>query len=847
MVQWTSLGKVIPNGREGVSAMGDFEKLGVFYLGRPFDLKNKQPGDGLLLYDSKDLVTHAVCLGMTGSGKTGLCIALLEEAAIDGIPALIIDPKGDLPNLLLTLPDLKPEDFAPWVNEEDAQKKGLSTAEFAAQQAELWKKGLADWGQDRARIKRLKEAADFRIYTPGSNAGIPVSILKSFSAPPPLIREDDELMRERINTTVTSLLGLLGIDADPIKSREHILTSNILNNVWSAGSDLDIAALIQQIQKPSITKVGVMDLDSFFPSKDRFELAMALNNLLAAPGFSTWLEGEPLDIQQLLYSANGKPSVSIFSIAHLNDAERMFFVSLLLNQILGWVRTQSGTTSLRAILYMDEIFGYFPPVANPPSKLPLLTLLKQGRAFGLGVVLATQNPVDLDYKGLSNTGTWFIGRLQTERDKARVLEGLEGIAGGTGVKFDRQEMEQTLAGLSNRIFLLNNVHEDSTEVFQTRWAMSYLRGPLTRNQIKTLMEPIKQQAAVAATAQTASAAVGVATQSAKAGVTMQAAAPTEINVPNAARQPVLPPEISQYFVPVRTQSTSAKLVYRPMAIGAAEVRFSNKQVDVTREVTLLAPITEGVVAIDWEQASTVDVSLSDFEQAAQEDAQFADLPGTAAKAKSYDKWQKDFAGWLYRTQKLGLLKSSSLGQTSNPDEQERDFRIRLQQAAREQRDAAVERLRQKYAPKIAALEERLRRAEQAVEREAEQAKGQKMQTAISFGTTLLSSFLGRKSVSLTTLGRATTAARGVGRSMKEAQDVERAEETVAAVRQQLADLDDQFKTETAAIEKSGDPQTESLETVTVKPTKANITVRLLSLAWAPYWHDAQGQAGPAWQ
>lgn len=461
--------------------MQDFEKLGAFYLGRPYDLKQKKPKEGLLLYDSKDLVTHAVCVGMTGSGKTGLCVALLEEAAIDGIPSIVIDPKGDLTNLLLTFPDLKAEDFLPWINEEDAQKKDLSTADYAAQQAEVWKKGLADWGQDGARIKHLKESAEFRVYTPGSNAGIQVSILKSFAAPPPSIRADTELLRERVNTTVTSLLGLLGVDADPIKSREHILISNILNNVRLAGKDLDIAELIQQIQTPPMTKVGVMDLESFFPSKGRFELTMSLNNLLAAPGFGSWMEGEPLDVQQLLHGPNGKPRISIFSIAHLNDAERMFFVSLLLNQTLGWMRTQSGTTSLRAILYMDEIFGYFPPVANPPSKLPLLTLLKQGRAFGLGVVLVTQNPVDLDYKGLSNTGTWFIGRLQTERDKARVLEGLEGVAAGTGMKFDRQEMEQTLAGLESRVFLLNNVHEDKPEVFQSRWAMSYLRGPLTRN------------------------------------------------------------------------------------------------------------------------------------------------------------------------------------------------------------------------------------------------------------------------------------------------------------------------------------------------------------------------------
>ena len=430
--------------------------------------------------------------GMTGSGKTGLCLTLLEEAAIDNIPALVIDPKGDLSNLLLTFPQLRGEDLEPWINAEDAQKKGLSTLEFAQQQADLWKKGLAEWGQSPDRIQRLKDAADFTIFTPGSTAGFPVSVLNSLDAPPSSILEDKELLRERISTTVTSFLGLLGIQSDPLQSREHILLSTLLNNAWNQGQKMDLAALIQQIQTPPMNKVGVLELESFYSSKDRFELAMQLNNLLAAPGFETWMEGEPLDVQSFLYTATGKPRVSIFSIAHLSDSERMFFVSILLNQVVTWMRTQSGTTSLRALLYMDEIMGYFPPVANPPSKAPFLTLLKQARAYGLGVVLATQNPVDLDYKGLANAGTWFIGRLQTERDKARLLEGLEGAAASTGMRFNRKQMEETLAGLGNRIFLMNNVHEDAPEVFESRWALSYLRGPLTRDQIKLLMESKKK-------------------------------------------------------------------------------------------------------------------------------------------------------------------------------------------------------------------------------------------------------------------------------------------------------------------------------------------------------------------
>jgi len=501
-------------------------------------------------------------------------------------------------------------------------------------------------------------------------------------------------------------------------------------------------------------------------------------------------------------------------------------VSLLLNQVLGWMRTQSGTTSLRAILYMDEIFGYFPPVANPPSKLPLLTLLKQARAFGLGVVLATQNPVDLDYKGLANAGTWFIGRLQTERDKARMLEGLEGIATSTGQKFDKQQMEQLLAGLDNRIFLMNNVHEDAPELFETRWAMSYLRGPLTRAQIKLLMDPVKGTTP-------------------SAPVTAPAPPPTAPAGSNSSR-PVLPPEITQYYIPVRSAS-NATLTYKPMLLGASEIHYSSsKSVEVTQQLTLLAEISDGPVSLDWSQAMSLDLPIGDLESDPQPNAQFAEVPAIAAKAKSYASWQKDLAGWIYRNQRLELLESPTLEVVSNPGESERDFRVRLQQLAREGRDDEVEKLRRKYAPKFAQLEERKRRAEQAVAREAEQAQGQKVQTAISFGATLLSSFLGRKRTSLSTLGRATTAARGVSRSMKEAQDVTRAQDNVEAVTQTIADLEAEFQAETKALESSFDPQTESLEKVSLKPTKANITVKLVTLAWAPYWNEG-GQNKPAWE
>jgi hypothetical protein len=814
--------------------MQDFEKLGVFYLGRPYDLAKRERGEGWLLYDSRDLVTHAVCVGMTGSGKTGLCLSLLEEAAIDKVPAIVIDPKGDLGNLLLTFPDLRPEDFAPWVNADDARRKGMSVEAYAAQQAELWKKGLAEWGEDGARIAMLRDSADFAIYTPGSEAGLPVSILKSLSAPGADAAGDAEAWRERITTTVTSLLGLIGIDADPVKSRDHILLSTLVDTAWRAGRDIDLPSLIQQIQAPPMARVGVFDLESFYPSKERFELAMALNNLVASPGFGAWMTGEPIDIPRLLYTEQGKPRVAIFSIAHLGDAERMFFVSMLLNQVVGWMRAQGGTTSLRALLYMDEIAGFFPPVANPPSKAPFLTLLKQGRAFGLGVVLATQNPVDLDYKGLSNAGTWFLGRLQTERDKARVIEGLEGAAATAGSAFDRAKMEETLAGLGNRIFLMNNVHEDHPVVFESRWALSYLRGPLGRPEIKKLMDGRRAAQSVATADQSI----------ATAGQSLTAASPSATTASQSA--PVLPPGIEQYFLPVRGSAPAgAALVYSPMLIGVAQVRFTDPKapVDETQAVAVVTPVTGAAVAVDWTAAIDIGFGASDLEREAAEGARFDALPAPASKPKNYDAWKKSFSTWTYGSKKLELLRSANPPLVSKPGETEGQFRARLQQASREARDQAVEQLRQQYAPKIAALQERLRRAQAAQEREAGQATAAKLQTAISVGATLLGAFMGRKSVSLSTIGRATTAARGVGRSMKEAEDVKRAGESVAVVQEQIDALDAELRAQAAALEAA--MANGPLEPLVIAPKKTGIDVQLVALTWVPFWQSASGGRTPA--
>src|SRR4051794_7874721 len=621
--------------------MDGIEGLGVLYIGREYDLDDQKSTATPILYDSKDLVTHAVCVGMTGSGKTGLCVALIEEAVLDGVPAVIVDPKGDLANLLLLFPDLKPGDFRPWIDEAEAAQAGVSPDDYAAQTADRWAKGLAEWGEDGARIGRLKAAADFAIYTPGSDAGLPVSVLGSLAPPPGT--PDAETLRDAVASTVSGILGLVGIDADPIRSREHILLSTILSGAWQQGRSLDLPGLIAQIQQPPFTTVGVIDVETFYKASDRFALAMQINNLLAAPGFDLWLQGEPLDMQRMLVTPEGRPRVSVFSIAHLSDAERMFFVTLLSNAMVAWMRAQSGTSSLRALYYLDELFGFFPPVAEPPSKKPLLTLLKQARAAGLGVVLATQNPADLDYKGLSNAGTWLIGRLQADRDKQRLLDGLEGAAAsGT---FDRQKLEQTIAGLGKRVFLMNNVHESGPVVFESRFALSYLRGPLTRDQIRTLMAGRMPGATAGAPA----AAAAVATPA-------PPAAPPPATAPAA---PALPADVPHYFIPLRgSMPAGASLHYVPMTIGSGSVRVGATASDVT----MLAPFADGAVPVSWEGAADAGVAPADLATAPEGQATFGEVPPAARTKRAYSELAKQFADWLYRTQQATVYTSARFKQ-----------------------------------------------------------------------------------------------------------------------------------------------------------------------------------------
>ena len=798
----------------------DFEKLGTFYLGRPYDLDTKKRGDGLILYDSKDLVTHGVVLGMTGSGKTGLCLALLEEAAIDGIPAIVIDPKGDIANLLLTFPDLKAADFRPWINEDDARRKGLDPDAFAAAQAGTWAKGLAESGQDGQRIARLRSAVEIALYTPGSNAGLPVSILSSLECPPPEVADDTEAMADRIESTVSSLLALLGVDADPLQSREHLVLSNIFRHAWSQGQDLDLPGLIQNLQHPPFDQVGVMPLDSLFPEKDRMALALRLNNLLAAPGFDLWLQGEALDPSRLLHTAAGKPRVAIFSIAHLGDAERMFFVSLLLNQVVAWMRAQSGTTSLRALVYMDEIAGYLPPTAAPPSKKPMLTLLKQARAFGVGVLLATQNPVDLDYKALSNIGTWFLGRLQTERDKLRVLDGLEGSAAGQAAGFDRATMEKTLSALGNRVFLMNNVHEDEPVVFETRWVMSYLAGPLTRAQLKVLADPMRA-AQPAATGKGKPAAEAVPGKAAAGGGTMVK--------PQVAKQ------IDEFFLPLPPDSDPADFVYQPRVLRAGRVGIEDAKlgVSLTDETCDLVPIDDDRAAADWKHATPFDADVSTLSRAAVPGVAFQSLPKELGEAKFYTTVKRDYADQLAEEGGVDLLRSPSLGEVSQPGENERDFRLRLVQKAREARDERVRLLREDYAKRLAREQDDVGRAQAAVEREKAQAATAKWSTLASVGSALLGAFMGRKKISVTNLRRVGTVGTSMSRTLGQSGDVNRAEDKLAAELEDVAKLEEELQGKIREIESTIDPVTETLESVRLRPLKKNVSVQSCGLAWVP--------------
>ncbi|MGC4064446.1 MAG: DUF853 family protein [Polyangiaceae bacterium] len=768
-----------------------YEKLGVFYLGREYagtETAGTPTSSVPVLYPSKDLTTHGVCVGMTGSGKTGLCLGLLEEAAIDQIPVIAIDPKGDVGNLLLTFPSLSGADLAPWIDPAIAEREGLPVEAFAEREAQRMREGLERFGQDASRIQRLRDSVEMVIYTPGSQAGRPLSLLRSFAAPSQSQAEDAEILRERVQGAVSGLLSLLGIPADPLRSREHILLCQILEVAFRAGQSMALADLIRAVQKPSFSQVGVFELNTFYPAKERLELAMSLNNLLAAPGAQALAQGEPLEIASLLRTNSGKPKLSIISIAHLNDTERMAFVTTLLSELIVWMRGQPGTSSLRALLYMDEIFGYFPPTAAPPSKQPMLTLLKQARAFGLGVMLATQNPVDLDYKGLSNCGTWFIGRLQTERDKARVLDGLEGAAANAGRGFDRAEMERLLSSLGKRVFLMNDVHEGAPRLIETRSTLCYLRGPVTRDEIKRLMQG---RAPVSTTTNESGSARTSASGPTKTVPLAAFTAPTEAPVATRATEnprPSVPPEAHELFLPAFNRASG--VTYHPGIYARAKLHFVDKKADIDRWQTLerWVPIASTDADPRWTASEAVPPIVSaHVAPTPLPDSRFAPLPAVLGIAKNYTAFRKAFAQHLYQNEALVIKQVKSLEVTSNLDESAENFAARLEQALRERRDEEMQELQEDYREAYEKLKAKLDRAEAKLERERQKATGGNLDVAVAVGGTLLGALLGRKVTSQANVRRVRSATRRRANAAKARVEAEQAEQSRELLERTMSD------------------------------------------------------------
>ncbi len=834
------------------------EQLASFYLGQQYNLAQGEALAEPVHYDARDLTTHAVCLGMTGSGKTGLGVILLEEAALDGVPSLVIDPKGDMTNLLLTFPDLRPEDFKPWVNPDDARRKDQTVEAYAARTADLWRGGLAGTGQGPERIRRLKQSAGFSIYTPGSSAGRQVSILHTLKAPTLSWDTDSELIRDKIESVVSALLTLVGIEADPVRSREHILLANIFSNAWQAGEDLDLAQLIVRIQKPPFSQLGVFPVDSFFPEKERLELAMLLNGLIAAPTFADWIQGHPLDVDSLLYGPDGKPQVSILYVAHLSDEERQFFVTLLLEQVVSWMRAQSGTTSLRALIYIDEMFGYLPPhPSNPPTKKPLLTLLKQARAFGLGLILATQNPVDIDYKGLANTGTWFIGRMQTDRDKQRLLDGLEG-AEASGGSLSRADFDRMISALRSRVFLLHNVHEREPVVFSTRWAMSYLRGPLTRAQVRELVagqlpapEPVAVSPATDFTSRT------------QRPVASPSPVPPLSTKPYSQFPPQLPSAIKQTYVPVQIplqtalrelaserhwsiqsqQELEGFLVYEPALVGLARLRFlhSKSRQAYEEDVAYLRRFEE---TMTWPEAR-VQLDVHDLERVAEPDVYYADLPPELGGARSLSSFQKEFSDYLYYNSAIQLLHNPHLKLYSEIGETAKSFQRRCREAAKEARDAEVQKLKTRYEKQFKRLDDRLAREERELDEDRVEYDARKQEELLSGVESVFSFVRGRRSSS-----RLSTASRRRRMTRQAKADVQESERTIEELEEEIDALEDEAKAKVEEVTDRWNRLIDEVEEVEVRPRRADVQVSLLALAWLPRWEvvvAGQTLAMPAYE
>jgi hypothetical protein len=809
---------------------------GKFYLGK--DTQTEKP----LLYAPDDLTTHAVVVGMTGSGKTGLCIGLLEEAALQNIPAIMIDPKGDITNALLHFPDLLPSDFQPWVNPDEARRAGQSLEQAAQSASKSWRSGLEDWDITPDRIQALKNAAHFAVYTPGSDAGIPVSILASLEAPNIPWEGNQELLREKISGTVTALLGLVGLtDVDPVRSREHILLANIFEKSWSAGNDLNLEELILQTQNPPFEKLGVMDLNTFFPEKERFSLAMLLNNILAAPAFHTWIEGEPLDVEALLWGDDDRPRHSVFYIAHLTDAERMFFITLLYSAIESWMRAQPGASSLRALVYFDEIFGYAPPISNPPTKALLLRMLKQARAYGVGQILVTQNPVDLDYKGLSNAGTWFIGKLQTEKDKQRLLDGLQGASGGM---IDRQVYDQNISRLGKRQFLLHNVHSSKPLTFQTRWVMNYLAGPLTRAQIPAL----NHLAGARRLAQPVPATGGAEPEPLDEvqAIPVQPV-PRERDLPapeGTLTRPNIPTGVTEYFLPnnltlpeafkaagkpIPASALGQGIRYQPVLLVQADIRYLQRKynLDYTEKRTALVPNPDPRGLVRWEEFLVSPIDPRQLDQDPFNGARFDVLEAPFTDVRAIKSMESDFTDWVYRRTGVTVFANETLKLYAGPESTEGGFRKTVSAEARKNLEEEREETKEKFQKKFDALEKKLNHEQRELEDDRAEHSQRKMEElSTHFENLFGGKAYGRRRISSSLSKRRMT--------QRAKADVDESLEMIEEIEHDIDLLAEEMEDAIDELEEKWAEAASEISEIRVTPYKKDILIEIFGVAWMPY-------------
>ena len=777
-------------------------KKGQLYIGR-----ESVTGEKVHLKAST-LTTHGVIFGMTGSGKTGLGVNMLEEALLSGIPTLILDPKGDMGNIMLNFPDSNPEDLEPWMDESKAKRKGVTVTDLATKESTERRADLAGDDITPERIARLRDNTEFKIYTPGSSIGVGMNILGSLKAPELDWEDSSEIIRDEIEGLVSSVLVLAGIKSDPVSGPEHILISMIIETWWRQGKDLDLATLVSQIPKPPFRKLGVFDLEMFFPEKQRMKLALQLNSLLASPSMASWLEGEPLDIESLLGKSD-KTRCPIIYMAHLNETERQFVVTLILSKVVTWMRSRPGTSELGALIYMDEAFGYAPPTAEPPSKKPILTILKQARAFGVGLVLVTQNPVDIDYKAMSNAGTWIVGRLQTENDKKRILEGIPGAA---------IDLDSTISNLEKRQFLMHLAKKGSQTILSRRHSMCFRFGPFTRAQVASLMETYKAAAPKPPKITASAPPTGLDGMDAPAVIAPTVADGTEA----VYLDPAAP-----WAADLGGDPTGTSL--SPAAAVTVQLLYDDTRAGVNHNETYEALIFPLDGMINVEDVLSVDHDDRDFRS---EPPAGVSYQTGNAKLQNKTFWTSVRTGiknYLAANSSVEIWKCAALKLYSRVGENQEAFQARCQVAANEAADLQVSKLRQRYATRINRVQDQISTADARV-RELEVDASARKQTEVMSGLgDLLGGILSGKFGSRT-MGK--VASRRAA-SKKAKIKLGTAEEKLSAKQQDLVELENELEEALISIRNDHEAMAANLETLEIGLEKTDIRVAEVKLVWVP--------------